>query len=61
MKKPQIPADIAHALRVDGAIRMLDGRWSLGFVEPDELKRLIRAGVLRVQKRHGMSFAVWQN
>jgi hypothetical protein len=50
-----------HAIKTDGAIRVFDGRWSLGFVDETALKDAIAKGLLRIQKRHGMAFAVLPN
>lgn len=52
---------LMHALKTDGAIRVFDGRWSLGFVDESALKDAIAKGLLRTEKRHGMTFAVLPN
>ena len=49
---------LLHAIKTDGAIRVVDGRWSLGYVDMDLLKNAIASGMLRTQKRHGMTFAI---
>jgi hypothetical protein len=52
---------LMHALKTDGAIRVFDGRWSLGFVDETALNQAIASGQLRTQQRHGMTFAVLPN
>jgi hypothetical protein len=46
------------AIRADRAIRVIDARWSGGFVDAHELSECIEKGILRVEVRDGMRFAV---
>jgi hypothetical protein len=50
--------DIAEAIAVDGAVRLFDGRWSRGFVSEWQLKRAVERGLLVVEMRSDMRFAV---
>ena len=49
------------AIECDGAIRLDDGRWSKGFVNDEQLNKCIALGLLVVERRHGMRFAVKPN
>jgi len=49
------------AIETDGAIRLADGRWSRGFVNDEQLNKCIAMGLLVVERRHGMRFAVKPN
>lgn len=48
---------IERAMLVDGAIRVIDGRWSEGFVDEGELQECVDSGLLLVEERGGMRFA----
>lgn len=49
------------AIASDGAIRMVDGRYSRGFVNMDDLQDCIIKRILVVEVRQGVSFAVKPN
>jgi len=49
------------AIETDGAIRIADGRWSRGFVNAEQLEKCLALGLLVVERRHGMRFAVKPN
>lgn len=49
---------IKAAIEKDGAIRVIDGRYSAGFVEREELLSCVAVGILEVEMRGGMAFAV---
>lgn len=52
----QFPS-IEEAIKQDGVIRVVDGRWSGGFVDLKELQYCIDCGMLRVEPMSGMNFA----
>jgi hypothetical protein len=52
---------VAAAIESDGAIRMVDGRCRVGFVNMDDLQDCIAKRLLVVEVREGMSFAVKPN
>lgn len=52
---------IMAAIKADGAIRMVDGRYSNGFVNMDDLQDCIVRRLLVVEVRDGMGFAVKPN
>ena len=52
---------IRAAIKADGAIRMVDGRYSNGFVNMDDLQDCIVKRLLVVEVRDGMGFAVKPN
>lgn len=52
---------IMGAIMADGAIRMVDGRYSNGFVSMDDLQDCIVKQLLVVEVRNGMRFAVKPN
>lgn len=52
----QFPS-IEKAIKQDGAIRVVDGRWSGGFVDLKELQYCIDCGMLQVEPMSGMKFA----
>lgn len=49
---------IRAAIECDAAIRVMDGRWSKGFVDEKHLADCIRLKLLSVEKRGGIDFAV---
>lgn len=49
---------IFEILRTGEAIRVVDGRYSIGFVHVPTLDTLIREKRVDVEKRKGLSFAV---
>ena len=53
--------EIRAAIKADGAIRMVDGRYSNGFVNMDDLQDCIVKRLLVVEVRDGMGFAVKPN
>lgn len=53
--------EIKLAMEEDGAVRLVDGRHSLGFVNMDDLSECIAHGLLTVEERAGMKFAVMPN
>ncbi len=59
MTGPQpLDKDLQAALDCDGAIRLVDGLWSQGFVGMMPLTAAILKGQLRTEIRNGMAFAV---
>jgi hypothetical protein len=52
---------VRAAIKADGAIRMVDGRYSNGFVNMDDLQDCIVKRLLVVEVRDGMGFAVKPN
>lgn len=59
--EPALPDALEKAISEDGAIRCVDGRWSGGFVDESELEMAISNGLLSVETRNGMRFAVRSN
>lgn len=49
---------ISTAIECDGAIRIVDGRWSKGYVNEEQLNRCLALGLLVMERRDGMRFAV---
>ena len=49
---------IKHVIEKDGAIRVVDGRWSGGFVRQDDLQECLVKRLLKIEVRDGMGFAV---
>jgi hypothetical protein len=52
---------VAAAIESDGAIRMVDGRCRVGFVNMDDLQDCIVKRLLVVEVRDGIGFAVKPN
>lgn len=55
---PALPPQIEEALNLDGAIRLINGRYSEGYVDLTQLEAAVENGDVMTEKRQGMTFVV---